>query len=93
MSRKIRKIIEKTLTGRARINEYKDSFAKTEEVQERKRARVERGVEWRADGGSTCGRISKGKKKQHEENRMRGYPKLEKKKEDRRQQIGNNLAI
>ena len=59
---RIRKIIEKSLTGKARINEYKDSVTETEEVQERKRARVERGVEWGADGGSTCGRIWRGKK-------------------------------
>ena len=43
---RIRKIIEKTLTGKARINEYKDSVGETEEGQERKRARVEQSVEW-----------------------------------------------
>ena len=42
---RIRTIIERTLTGKARINAYKDRIAKTERVKERKRARVERGAE------------------------------------------------
>ena len=37
-----RKIIERTLTGKARMNAYKDRIAETERVKERKRARVER---------------------------------------------------
>ena len=41
---RIRTIIEKTLTGKARMNAYKNRIAKTERVKERKRARVERGA-------------------------------------------------
>ena len=41
---RIRTIIEITLTGKARMNAYKDRIAKTERVKERKRARVERGA-------------------------------------------------
>ena len=37
-------IIEKTLSGKARMNAYKDRIAETERVKERKRARVERGA-------------------------------------------------
>ena len=37
-------IIERTLTGKARVNAYKDRIAETERVEERKRARVERGA-------------------------------------------------
>ena len=37
-------IIERTLTGKARMNAYKDRIAETERVKERKRARVERGA-------------------------------------------------
>ena len=63
MWRKNQKDYREDLDGcKARINEYKDSVAETEKVQKRKRARVERGVEWRADGGSTCGRLWRGKK-------------------------------
>ena len=40
----IRTIIERTLTGKARMNAYKDRIAETERVKERKRARVERGA-------------------------------------------------
>ena len=41
---RIRTIIERTLTGKARMNANKDRIAETERVQERKRARVERGA-------------------------------------------------
>ena len=41
---RIRTIMERTLTGKARMNVYKDRIAETERVQERKRARVERGA-------------------------------------------------
>ena len=37
-------IIERTLTGGARMNAYKDRIAETQQVKERKRARVERGA-------------------------------------------------
>ena len=39
---RIRTIIERTLTGKARMNAYKDRIAETERVKERKRVRVER---------------------------------------------------
>ena len=41
---RIRTIIERTLTGKARMNAYKDRIAETERVKERKRVRVERGA-------------------------------------------------
>ena len=41
---RIRTNIERTLTGKARMNAYKDRIAETEGVKERKRARVERGA-------------------------------------------------
>ena len=41
---RIRTIIERTLTGKARMNAYKDRIAETERVNERKRARAERGA-------------------------------------------------
>ena len=41
---RIRTISERTLTGKARMNAYKDRIAETERVKERKRARVERGA-------------------------------------------------
>ena len=41
---RIRTIIERPLTGKARMNAYKDRIAETERVKERKRARVERGA-------------------------------------------------
>ena len=37
-------IIERTLTGKARMNAYKDRIAETQRVKERKRAGVERGA-------------------------------------------------
>ena len=37
-----RRIIGRTLTGKARTNAYKDRVAETDQVKERKRARVER---------------------------------------------------
>ena len=40
----IRTIMERTLTGKARMNVYKDRISETERVKERKRARVERGA-------------------------------------------------
>ena len=39
---RIRTIIERTLTGKARMNAYKDRIAESERVKERKRVRVER---------------------------------------------------
>ena len=39
-----RTIIERTLTGKARMNASQDRIAETEQVKERKRARVERGA-------------------------------------------------
>ena len=41
---RIRTIIERTLTGKARMNAYKDRIAETKRVTDRKRARVERGA-------------------------------------------------
>ena len=41
---RIRTIIERTLTGKARMNVYKDRIAETERVKERKRGRVQRGA-------------------------------------------------
>ena len=41
---RIRTIIERILTGKARMNVYKDIIAETERVKERNRARVERGA-------------------------------------------------
>ena len=65
-----RTIFERTLTGKARMNAYKDRIAETEQVKERKRARVERGAgdvpmesgKCGADGGSMCGRTWRGRK-------------------------------
>ena len=37
-------IIERTLTGKARMNACKDRIAETERVKEKKRVRVERGA-------------------------------------------------
>ena len=51
----IRTIIERTLTGRARMNAYKDRIAETERMKEKKRARE-------TDGGSTDGRIRREEK-------------------------------
>ena len=39
-----RMVIDRILTGKARINAYKDRTAETERVKERKRGRVERGA-------------------------------------------------
>ena len=50
------KIIERTLTGKARMSAYKDRIAETERVKERRRARVGRDQEmclwsrWRMPG-------------------------------------------
>ena len=79
---RIRTIIERTLTGKARVNAYKDRIAETERVRERTRARIEEGAEdvlmepgnrddeqvavRRADASG--GDIMEN---QHEENRMR----------------------
>ena len=41
---RIRTIIEGTLTGKARMNAYRDRIAETERVKDRKRARVVRGA-------------------------------------------------
>ena len=79
---RIRTIIERTLTGKARMNAHKDRNAETERVKERKRARVQRGagdvpgvLENRDDeqmavrqADASGGNISE---KQHEEDIMR----------------------
>ena len=44
---RIRRIIERTLTGKARMNAYKDRIAETERVKERKRAGVKEVQEMR----------------------------------------------
>ena len=73
-----RTIIERNLTGKARISAYKDRIAATERVKERKRAQVDRGArdvllepgtaEQVADRHAVaCGE----KQKQHEESIMR----------------------
>ena len=41
---RIRTIIERTLTGKAKMNAHKDRIAETGRVKKRKRARVERGA-------------------------------------------------
>ena len=41
---RITTIIDRTLTGKARMNAYKDRIAETERVKERKRARIEQGA-------------------------------------------------
>ena len=41
---RIRTIIERTLTGKGRMNAYKDRVANTERVKQRERARVEQGA-------------------------------------------------
>ena len=41
---RVRTIIERTYTGKARMNAYKGRIAETERVKEKKRARVERGA-------------------------------------------------
>ena len=41
---RIRTVIERTTTGKARMNAYKDRIAETERVKEKERARVERGA-------------------------------------------------
>ena len=41
---RIRTIIGRTLTGKARMNAYKDRIAETERFKERKKKRVERGA-------------------------------------------------
>ena len=52
---RVRTIIERTLTGRARMNAYKDRIAETERLKEKKKARE-------TDGGSTDGRIRREEK-------------------------------
>ena len=79
---RIRTIIERTLTGKARMNAYKDRIAETKRVKEKKRARVDRGAgdvpmePWHRDdeqmavrnAGASGGDI---KENRHQENRMR----------------------
>ena len=75
---RIRTISERTLTGKARMNAYKDRVAETERVKERKRARVERGA---GDAPLERGNeeqmgdrhaVASGEdEKQHDENRMK----------------------
>ena len=76
---RIRKIIERTWTGKARMSAYKDRVFETERIKERTRARVERGVgdvlvepgseEQMADRHAVA---SGEDEKQHDENRMKG---------------------
>ena len=76
---RIRTIMERTLTGKARMNAYKDRIVEAQRVKERKRTRVERDVPMElgnrddeqmavrhadASGGDVI-------ENQHEENRMR----------------------
>ena len=75
---KIRKIIERTLPGKARMNAYKDGIAETERVKERKRARIERGAgdvpgvpENRDDEQMADASGGEIWENQHEEDRMR----------------------
>ena len=79
---RIRTIIERTLTGKAKISAYKDRIAETERVRERKRARVERGARdvpmepWNRDDEQVAVRhkdASGGdiRENQHEEDGMR----------------------
>ena len=93
---RIRTIIERTLTGKARKSACKDRVAETERLKERMTARVERGAgdvpmeprneERMADRHA----VESGEdEKQHEENRMRDVHLAI---EDRRQQMKNNLT-
>ena len=79
---RIRTIIERTLTGKARMNACKDRLAETERVKERKRARVERGAgdvpmePWNRDDEQVAVRHADAsggdiRENQHEEDRMR----------------------
>ena len=79
---RVRTTIERTLTGKARMNAYKDRIAETERVKERKRARVERGagdvprvLENRNDGQMAVRHADASggdiRENQHEEDRMR----------------------
>ena len=60
---RMRTIIERTLTGKARMNAYKDRIAETErerEENELELSEVQEMCLWNPgteDGGSTCGRI------------------------------------
>ena len=77
------------LTGKARINTYKDGIAETELVKERKRARVERGADDQVavrHAGASGGDI---RENQHEEDRMRETFTLA--TENQRQQVKNIL--
>ena len=94
-----RTIIERTLTGKARMNAHKDKIAETERVKERKRARVERGagevhmvLENRDDEQVVRHADAPGdiRENQHEEDRMRDIHVVA--KEDQRQQVKNNLT-
>ena len=75
---RIRTIIERTLTGKARMNAYKDRIAETERVKERKRVRVGDvpGVLENRDDEQTAVRQADASggditENQHEEDRMR----------------------
>ena len=94
---RMRTIIERILTGKARMNAY----AVTERVKERKRARVEGGagdvlgvLENRDDEQMAVGQADASggdiREKQHEEDRMRETSTFA--KEDQRQQVTNNLT-
>ena len=75
---RVRTIIERTLTGKARMTAYKDRIPETERVKERKRARVERGAgdvprvpENRDDEQMADAPGGDIRENQHEEDRMR----------------------
>ena len=79
---RIKTIIERTMTGKARMNAHKDRIAGKERVKERKIARVERGAgdvlmePWNRDDEQMAVRLEEASRgditeNQHEENRMR----------------------
>ena len=98
---RIRTIIERSLTGKARMNAFQDRIADTERVKERKRARVERGAgdalmdPWNGTDEQLAVRHADAsggdiRENQHEEDRMRDIHVGT--KEDQRQQVKNNLT-
>ena len=75
---RVRTIVERTLTGKARMTAYKDRIPETGRVKERKRARVERGAgdvlgepENRDDEQMADAPGGDIRENQHEEDRMR----------------------
>ena len=96
-----RTIIERTLTGKARMNAYRDRIAETERVKERKRARVERGAgnvpmeHWNRDDEQVMVRHADAsggdvRENQHEEDRLRDIHVA---RGDQRQQMKNNRKL